>query len=51
MAFCLVLIRKKFNDLLMSVKTDTVRDKPTETIEELIKKVRKVKKTNIHLAF
>ena len=49
MAFCLVFLRKKFNDLLMSVKTDTVRD--TETIEELIKKVRKVKKTNIHLAF
>ena len=40
--FFLVFIREKIINYMMSMEDETVGDKPTETVEELIQKVRKV---------
>ena len=42
MFFFLIFIRQKIINYMMSLEDETVGDKPTETVEELIQKVRKV---------
>ena len=42
MFFFLVFIRQKIINYMMSMEDETVGDKPTETVEELIQKVGKV---------
>ena len=40
--FSLIFIRQKIINYMMSMEDETVGDKPTETVEELIQKVGKV---------